>query len=792
MAEGDQSDPGGAAGDPAPRWAVAAGGAVVVAVVLACYLNSFQGSFILDDHSSIVDNWRIRRLTPLSKFLRRSRPLVNFSFALNYRWGRLKTRGYHAVNLAVHVAAALLLLGIVRRTLRADRLRGRFGRAALPLAAAVAGIWAVHPLQTGAVTYIVQRGESMTSLLYLLTLYCAIRSAEAPSRRRWVAAAVAACAAGMTAKEIFITAPVAVLLYDRTFLAGSFREALRRRWPLHAALAATWVVMAGLLLSRPASQSVAFATEQVSPAAYMRTQPGVILHYLRLAFWPAPLVFDYGWPEAKTFWQVLPPSAGVAALLAASVWALWRRPAAGFCGAWLFVVLAPTSSVVPLLNMAFEHRMYLPLAGVVALAVAGAFLLGRRALAGLGPRAAAAVGLAAAVAVTGVLGVLTVLRNRDYRSEVVMWRDVTAKRPGNPRGFVNLGQAYERRGNLPQAVANYRRAIEVDSNDYQALSNLGGVWIKQGRLDEAMSCFRRALAAEGRCLDAHNNLGVVLLARGETDRAIESFRRAVAIHPQYVEARLNLGLALTREGRGGEALRHLAQACHLRPDRPDAFCALGAALAAQGRSEEAIGSFRRALAMNPRYVEAHDGLAVELMRRGELTDAAQHLQRALALRPRWHRGHHHWGILLAAAGRHGQAAEHLRRAARSRPGDPTLARTLAWVLATAPEAGARSGREALRLAERAARADRDDPLALDALAAAHAELGSFEKAVASAARAAELAGRAGRSDLAGQIDARLALYRAGRPYRDRGAPADRLARLLPPVPAGAGASAPAR
>src|SRR6266403_1569474 len=198
---------------------------LIVAAVLLAYGNSFSGPFIYDDLTSIPENLHIRHLWPLWDTLQaphttaEGRPLVCLTLALNYALGGLEVWGYHAVNLATHVFAAIVLFGIVRRTLDGPRLGGRFGPYASGLAAAVALCWAVHPLQTESVTYIIQRTESMMGLFLLLSLYCVIRGHDSPRRSEWYATAVVCCALGMGSKETMGIAPIIVLLYDRIFLA---------------------------------------------------------------------------------------------------------------------------------------------------------------------------------------------------------------------------------------------------------------------------------------------------------------------------------------------------------------------------------------------------------------------------------------------------------------------------------------------------------------------------------------------------------------------------------------------
>ena len=228
--------------------------ALLVVAALAAWANSFHGPFVLDDLPAIDENATIRTLAPATVFAPpgdgqtvSGRPLVNFSFALNWAAGGVEVRSYHALNLAIHALAALALFGVVRRTLRSASLAEKFGDDATPLAFAIAALWMLHPLQTEAVTYLSQRAESLAGLWLLLTLYAAIRGAESPSPMRWHGLAFVACLLGMASKEIMYAAPLLVWLHDRTFFAGTFRAALRRRPWFYASLAATWLLLAWLV-----------------------------------------------------------------------------------------------------------------------------------------------------------------------------------------------------------------------------------------------------------------------------------------------------------------------------------------------------------------------------------------------------------------------------------------------------------------------------------------------------------------------------------------------------------------
>ncbi|HKD36710.1 MAG TPA: hypothetical protein VKB78_07910, partial [Pirellulales bacterium] len=284
--------------------------AVIALAAVAVYWNSLGGQFMFDDQGWIVDNPSIRHLWPPGEWIFPSdaehvggRPVVSFTLALNYAIGGLDVTGYHAVNLAIHILAALVLFGVSRRTLvlAAQRSSARAAQTlasvATPVSLATALVWVVHPLNTEAVSYVVQRAESLVSLLYLLTLYCVIRSVSATdgslepprrtSTRRWSVAAVLFCLLGMATKEVMVTVPLLVFLYDAIFLAGSFRRALAARWRLYLAMAATWTVLAWTLAATDFhAKTTGVAVQNFTPFTYLLTEAEVIPHYLKLAVWP--------------------------------------------------------------------------------------------------------------------------------------------------------------------------------------------------------------------------------------------------------------------------------------------------------------------------------------------------------------------------------------------------------------------------------------------------------------------------------------------------------------------------
>jgi hypothetical protein len=521
------------------RWRLWVPLAIVVATVLA-YVNAFSNPFLFDDEAIITANPDTQVLFPLAFA---GRWLVNLTFKLNYAVGQFRVADYHATNLMIHLAAALLLFGWVRRTLLLPRAGEVWPRHAAGLAGAIAGLWAVHPLQTESVTYICQRYESLMGLCFVGTLYTFVRGVQARGRggASWFGVSLAICVLGMGTKEIMVTAPLVVLLYDCLLGAGSAGEAVRKRWRVHLGLWLTLIVFGFLewQMFNVVAQQGEGVTLAVPPVSYLLTQMQVIPHYIRLSFVPYPLCFDYGWPFVTSWTRVVLPGTFLVGLgvLTLLLWVRGRSHA--FLGLWFFIILAPTSSIVPVPDAAFEHRMYLPLASVISAAVLGSYWLLRGAMASRQRTCVLGGGVVLAGMVVAVM--MTHQRNLAYRSGLTMWQSVVSVRPQNHRARLNLGSALLRGARYAEAEAEGREVAR--QLDYCAA--LGADDVPAWGEDAAGAAIYRE--ARHYAL-AHNIIGVASIHQGDTTEAEKHFREAVRLLPQFADADRNLAeLIRTKE-----------------------------------------------------------------------------------------------------------------------------------------------------------------------------------------------------------------------------------------------------
>ena len=616
-----------------------AAGVLALAVGLV-YGRALDVPFLFDDSVGIMSNESIRSLWPLvgtesqrgplnpPKYLPTSgRPLVNLSLALNYHFGGLNPGGYHLINVTLHFASALLLCAIVRHTLRLPYFNGRFQAVAGWLALATAALWALHPLHTESVIYTIQRTELMVALFYLATLYCSLRywkvlplppgegrsertpavSATAMFGRRglWLTLAVLACLAGMASKEVMVSAPLVVLLFERTFVAGSLRASLRNSWPLYAGLACGWALLLVLNANAPRDDSAGFHLG-VPAYAWWFTQAKVLLMYLKLTVWPASLLIHYDLPYLDTIsaaWIFVLP---VELLVVTTLILLWRNHPVGFLATAFFAVLSPTLIVPITTETAAERRMYLPLAALAALVVVGGYVIaqwwtarlagnGAKRRESTGSRSQLAAVIATVLVIAVIFGVMSAERLAAYYNPLTLWQDVVSRQPYNAIAHQNLGTQLFARRRTSEALGHYREAVRLDPDSDQGQFNLALALLNTGQAEASVAHFREAVRLLPGSAEMRNNLGVALFTAGQNEEAIAAFQQTLELEPTMWRAHDNLATALKRAGRLPEAIENYGHALRMNPTAWDIYGGLADAHARAGQPARAIATMERAL-----------------------------------------------------------------------------------------------------------------------------------------------------------------------------------------------------
>jgi len=555
---------------------------IAVATVLI-YSNTFDASFHFDDFENIAQNESLRDLSsqwPPSG----TRYLGYLSFALNYRIGGIEVFGYHLVNVLIHVCNGVLVFFLTALTLRTPALRdaesGPLVRRHLPLAAGL--LFAVHPIQTQAVTYIIQRFASLATLFYLLSLVLYVQarlSLEVGRVSKQRAAflyclSIVAAIGAMKTKEISFTLPIVAAGYELLF----FRPGRQRL--LLLPLAATALLVPLGIATRSgtgiggvlADASHLVETREIPRSVYLLTESRVVVTYLRLLLLPIGQNLDYdvrlshslAEPGVLLALVILLAVAGIAVSLL--VRARKANRAAGvlffFGVAWFFVTLSVESSFIPISDVIFEHRVYLPSAGAaVALATALLSSVERLRL-----RMSSALQVATALSITaGPLGAATFARNFVWKDETTLWSDVVAKSPEKGRAHNALGTAFYEKSQLDDAVREYREALRLDPRLPDGHRNLGVTYAARGRFDEAIGECREAVRLDPRNTKAHTSLADAYAGKGQIEDAIREYREAIRLDPGNARAHNNLAGSYAAKGQVDDAYREYREAFRLDP-----------------------------------------------------------------------------------------------------------------------------------------------------------------------------------------------------------------------------------
>ncbi len=596
---------------------------LVAAIGLLAWWGVWHGQYLFDDLPAIEDNvalggghwWRAAFSVdhqPLA-----NRPLTCLTLAWDFAVYGPGPFGPHLTSLLLHLGNAMLVLATVRAALSAPNLAGRFeARRATRIATAVALIWVAHPLGGDAVAYATQRSTLLFSGFLLVGLLASLRAASSPRPIRWRALAVLAIACGMASKEDMVAAPLLLVLWERAFVLPSW-AAMRRRAGFFAVLAGTWLVLVGCLVLGPANPTVGYATTpSVTAWHWLLTQAGVLVHYVRLVLWPHPLRGAYDWDIVTGVGAAALPLLAVLVLLGLTIGSWRARPWWGFCGALFFLLLAPTSSLMPIVTeILAERRMYLPMLTVLVPAVLCGENLLRRRGSGLPWLAPVLV-----LAVTLTLAWQSRQRVAVYADSVAFWDDAFAQRDPASRSFLAS----------------------------QILGKQAEMLLQQGRVEEAIPCIETALQCEHHTYFEEATYALSLQRRGRHQEAVAVLRQLVAERPDD-------GAIVGRLGNG------LVASWNADKGRPD-----------DARLEEAVTVLQRAVVLSPRHAGLWHSLGFVLRVRGDLRAAADAYQHSVESTTARVEPYISLAELLPGFGRQAEVGALFDRLLAAHPGDTDL------------------------------------------------------------------------------------------------------------------------
>jgi Flp pilus assembly protein TadD len=720
---------------------------VFIAIVLVAgviYSNIYHYPFVFDDKPQIVEKVIIRDLANYLSFeaFLKPRPIVDLTFALNYRFGQLAVFGYHLVNVLIHIINGFLvyflaltifkqlLSGSTQRFGGSSKLKGgsskvkaergkvkaqkskdntkhktsnillsdgsaaytgfqssnppvnfspshllNFSSSSPPhpftlspfqqisfMSLFAALIFIAHPIQTQAVTYTVQRYASLAAMFYMgsVLFYLKARIVAQSSKVKAQSSELARRQSGgvggafslqpsafyllciicgmlaFLSKQSTASLPAAIILVEYLFIDRTWQGWKKKIvWftPAFIVFAIFVLYVCGFFSGghegRGLLEDVSDLmreTKLVSRWSYLCTQFNVLVIYIRLLFLPIGQNLDYIYPFKSGFFDAYTPLAFMflAGLTAFGIWNIKKQPIITFGIFWFFITLSVESSIFPISDALFEHRLYLPMFGFALMVTYLLFHL-------LSKRQLWAVVISVSIIVS--LGTATYLRNGVWENGVTLWSDVVSKSPMNYRAHNNLGSILSEQGKLSEAICHFSEALRIKPDHLKARSNMGNTLALQGEYDKAIVCFYDVLSVKPDDAKAHYNLATALGHQGRVDDAIGHFRSAVKIKPRFEEARINLGIALMRQGKLKEASACFSRVLKFNPDSTVAHTYLGTALARQGKLNEATGQFREALRIDPNNVKALTNLGTALWQQGYVDEAVARFQEALRIRP---------------------------------------------------------------------------------------------------------------------------------------------------------------
>lgn len=533
-------------------------------ISLGIYLNSLNNSFIFDDLPNIVDNPYIKNLKDFSLLLQgiqsqtgKYRALPTITFALNYHLHHLNVLGYHLVNLLLHILSGILVYFISRYLFLLESKRWEalledkcyLEDPSINFASLFAAlIFVTHPIQVNTVTYIVERNEALASFFYLLTFFLFIKGTSQKGMRK----ILSFCGVGLSflgsvlSKEIGFTLPLILILFDLIFICKK-REEILGRLKIYVPIflgSAVYILfflkggMLKLLVKGAAGGSW-------TPLENLLTQANVIVQYFRLLLFPLPrwLNIDHDFQVSRSLIEY-PTGISVSILLGLLILAtllLKKRKLISFSIYWFFIVLAPTSSFIPIWDIMVEYRLYLPLFAYALLLAMGFSHLHQFLFRSDVRIFSRKIAWGLAILLLCFYSLVTIERNRIFKNDFILWSDAVAKSPNKMRVHHNLGRAYFNRGDIDGAIREGEIALKLSTNlDRKenvkfVLNLLGGSYFLKGEVEKALDMFSRAINVDPNFATSYYNLSCIHATRKEKDKALEFLRKAIALDQRYKE-----------------------------------------------------------------------------------------------------------------------------------------------------------------------------------------------------------------------------------------------------------------
>ena len=617
-----------------PHWLAIA---IVTTLGIIIYSNTFDCSFQFDDMPNIVFNTKLKTTSMFDIWQYSQNRFTGFySLALNYHYGQLNVWGYHLVNLVIHLINAALIYWLVLLMFGTPVLKNHeAAKNKNMIAFIVALLFVAHPLATQSVTYIIQRLASMVTMFYLLSLALYVKgriTENAIVKYLCFPASFLAAILALLSKENAYTLPFAILLFEICFIQT---RKISFQWKDKRLLLIIAVILAVVLIAisrfsvavfQPIAPSLG-NSYTITSSNYLLTQFSVIVKYISLLLVPINLNLDYDYPISYHFFEMRTIFGFIViiGLLALAVYLFNKQRIISFGIFWFFITLAVESSFIPISDVIFEHRTYLPSFGFLLVCVWSIYLL-------LWKKARIiAISFFAITAI--VFANLTYARNETWKDEETLLTDIVAKSPNKGRPKVNLGMVYMNRSDFGTAFPYFTSAAEINKDYFDAWNNAGAAALGLSQWKTAMTYLSRATMLDSTSAKSFYGLGWAYGELNEFNKAIDCHTRAIALRTNYADAYAKRALMYSNLKEWDKAFADYDKAISIDPKIANAYCNRGTTYGINGNTEKAIADFSKAIEIAPDYKDAYGNRALSYTNIGKWELAIKDYDKLIQMNP---------------------------------------------------------------------------------------------------------------------------------------------------------------
>lgn len=603
--------------------------AIIVILGILIYSNSFNSTFHFDDFYTIVENPKIRNLSDVDAWWNFSpnRPIPFFTFALNYHISKLDVHSWHYVNLGIHLVNACLVWWLTRLIFSSPAMKNQgISKYRRLIALFTALLFVSHPLATQPVNYIVQRMATMVTLFYLLSLALYVKGRLTDkgiiSTVLFFTGSAISAVLAMLTKENAYTLLFAIVLFEFFFIRTKNFSMNFRDYRIIILAALFLGIIVTIPIIYPGSifkpfTSVSDPSITLNSYNYLLTQFSVIVKYIQLLFLPIQQNLDYDFPISNNFFKLSTflSFLFLASLIYLAVFLFKKQRIISFGILWFFLTLSIESSIIPIYDVIFEHRTYLPSFGffiAIGSIAAVLFLDKYRNLT-----------IFAGALIIIIFSFLTYNRNKVWQDDVTLWNDNVQKTPNKARPYNNRGYAYRMQGKFDYALADYTKAIEIDPKYHVAWTNRGYIYFSIGQFEKAIDDFSKALALDPKYLEAYSNRSAAYFSIGQYDKALADINKAIGLNPEFFKAYSNRGAIYASLNQSDKALADYFRAIELNPEFADAYSNRGNLYTDLNQWDKAITDYTQAITINPNFANA-------FFNRGKAYEELKQVEKAIA------------------------------------------------------------------------------------------------------------------------------------------------------------------